>query len=236
MAAPTRVPFEVSVTGEFGVQPCPVAESGSPGRMVGRSRSRLPSEGEVGGGGEVGVVVVVGGGGVSTVDGGGGTSVTGVLGSGSGGRREVTGGGGVVGGIVVFGGGADVVVGVPITVKMALAVSFWLVQVPVTTWPPGLASAGTVAFTWPLAGGAVVEVRGAPSHANVRTRQVGNPDQAMVKPLPALPELGFRATAGCGCAVVVGVVGVTITRAAARAAVSCMGTPVALSREDLGAL
>ncbi|MEU5266314.1 hypothetical protein [Amycolatopsis sp. NPDC021455] len=99
--------------------------------MLGRSSTSSPGFGSVldvvGVPGVTGVVVggvLVVGGGVVVVGVDGVVVVPGRVG------RVVTGGGG---GVVVTGGGGGVVVGVtPVTTKVPLAVSFWLVQVAVT--------------------------------------------------------------------------------------------------------
>ncbi|WP_410606395.1 hypothetical protein [Amycolatopsis sp. lyj-109] len=146
------MPSDISVTIRLGRQPCPDAESVSPGLMLGRSSTSSPGFGVVldvvGVPGVTGVVVV--GGGVLVVA--GGVVVVGVAGVVVvPGRvdRVVTGGGGVV---VVGGGG--VVVGVAVTVNRLPALSGppvrALVHVPVTGYVPGWAPAGTAAATVPL--------------------------------------------------------------------------------------
>ncbi|MEV6627564.1 hypothetical protein AB0M83_47385 [Amycolatopsis sp. NPDC051106] len=117
------------MTIRLGWQPFPDADSSSPGWTLGRSSTSSPGLGSVlvvvGVPGVVGVVddggVVVVVGGVVLVVGGGVVVVPGLVG------RVITGGGGVV----VTGGGGVVVV-TPVTTKVPLAVSFWLVQVAVT--------------------------------------------------------------------------------------------------------
>ncbi|WP_208608225.1 hypothetical protein [Amycolatopsis pretoriensis] len=133
-----------------------------------------------------GVVVVVGG---VVVVLGGVVVVPGRVG------RVVTGGAGVV---VVGGGG--VVVGIPVTVKVPLAVSFWLVQVAVTVCGPGVAPAGTVAGNEPLVAGATFEPREVPSQVKLMIRQTAKPFQEMVKELPFGPLDGFKPTEGGTCA------------------------------------
>jgi len=127
MPVPTSPPSEVRVTACPGSQPLPVAESLSPGWMLGRSSTRSRGPGSV--------LVVEVGGGVSVVDGGGVVVVVGgVVGV------VVTGRVGVVTGIVGFDAGVvgtvvgvtGVVVVTPVTVNLLLAVSFWLAQVAVT--------------------------------------------------------------------------------------------------------
>jgi hypothetical protein len=113
------------VTIRLGWQPFPDADSSSPGWTLGRSSTSSPGFGSVlvvvGVPGVVGVVddggVVVVVGGVVVVE-GGVVVVPGLDG------RGVT-----TGGVVVGGGG---VVVTPVTTKVPLAVSFWLVQVAVT--------------------------------------------------------------------------------------------------------
>jgi hypothetical protein len=131
-----------------------------------------------------GVVVVVGGvvvvlGGVVVVPGLDGRVVT-------------------TGGVVVGGGG--VVVVTPVTVKVPLAVSFWLVQVAVTVYEPGFASAGTAVGKLPLIFGATCEPSGVPAQEKLMIRQVGKPFQEMVKELPAFPVDGVKPTEGGTCA------------------------------------
>ncbi|MGW4063895.1 hypothetical protein ACWEGE_36800 [Amycolatopsis sp. NPDC004747] len=126
------------VTIRLGWQPLPDAESASPGLTLGRSSTSSPGFGAVadvvGLPGVSGGVVVVDGGGVLV----GVVGVVGVVVFGVAGvvvvpgrvGRVVTGGGGVV---VTGGGGVVVgVVVVPVTTKVPLADSGWLVQVAVT--------------------------------------------------------------------------------------------------------
>jgi hypothetical protein len=184
----------------------PDAESGSPGRTLGWSRTRSPPEAADG----PGVFAVdglgsLGGGGVSVVD--GVELVAGVLLVGGRLGGFVT-GGLVTGGLVTGGfdaGGPLVtgVVGLPGTVKVALAVSF--VQFPIgtlalTVYVPGLADVGTVAATDPLGSGAGRDwTSGAPAQKKLMYRHAGwNPDQEMVNPLPAGPVLGLSEMAGLG--------------------------------------
>ncbi|WP_196425186.1 hypothetical protein [Amycolatopsis camponoti] len=118
------------MTIRLGSQPFPDADSSSPGWTLGRSSTSSPGFGSVllVVAGVPGVVGVVDDGGVVVVVGGVVVVVGGVVVVP--GRVGVVVAGGGVTGVVVTGGG--VVVVTPVTTKVPLAVSFWLVQVAVT--------------------------------------------------------------------------------------------------------